>query len=127
MGAELRNIPKPPGGPTVVVVDEDLGIVCRFGKILAKAGYQVIPASNSRQAASLIEKLSITPELVIANPGLLKIKGVSCKTPNDESAELKALDNRKRPNTGLFWRRHAGACENATTRRGIWNLKMQAK
>ena len=66
--ADLGNIPDPLLGPTVMVVDEDLGLICRLGKILGEAGYQVIPALNSRQAASLMERLRITPDLVIANP-----------------------------------------------------------
>jgi len=96
LGAELLNTPEPLGGPTVMVVDEDLGLICRLGKILAEAGYQVVPALNSRQAASLIEKLCITPDLVISNPSLLNIKSV---TRHNVSAELKVFDNR-RPDTG---------------------------
>lgn len=96
------NIPAPFVGPTIMVVDEDLGLICRLGKILAEAGYQVVPAFNSRQAASLIEKLHITPDLVIANLSLIKIKGMNYKKRHDVSAELGVSDSRRRSETGRF-------------------------
>ena len=76
MREDVRNIPK----PTVVVIDKDLSTVRWFGKILGEAGYQVIPALNIRQATSLLDKLQVTPDLVIANPSLLKIIGLTCLT-----------------------------------------------
>jgi DNA-binding NtrC family response regulator len=98
----LFNIPEPLVGPTIMVVDEDLGLICRLGKILGEAGYQVVPALNSRQAASLIEKLRITPDLVIANLSLMKITGMNYKKRHDVSAELGVLDSRRRSETGRF-------------------------
>jgi len=101
--ADLGNIPDPLVGPTVMVVDEDLGLICRLGKILAEAGYQVIPALNSRQAASLMERLRITPDLVIVNPSLMKVNSMSWKARHDVSAELRTFGNRRRPGTGRFY------------------------
>jgi len=65
-----RSIPEPLSRPIVLIVDDDLGFVCWLGDILAEAGYQALPASDSRQAAALVKNLHLQVDVVVVNPGL---------------------------------------------------------
>src|SRR3989442_1016104 len=48
-GGVLRDVPEPLRRSIVLIVDDDLGFVCWLGDILAEAGYQSVPASDSRE------------------------------------------------------------------------------
>ena len=65
-----RNVPEPLRRSIVLIVDDDLGFVCWLGDILAEAGYQSVPASDSREATALIQDLHLQVDVVIVNPGL---------------------------------------------------------
>src|SRR5258708_6666649 len=62
--------PEPLGGPTILIVDDDLGFVCWLGEIVTEAGYQAVPALDSLQAAALVNELNLQIDLVVMNPGL---------------------------------------------------------
>ena len=42
-----------PRKPTALIVDDDLGLIFWFGELFAKAGWNIVPALNCRQAVAL--------------------------------------------------------------------------
>ena len=58
----------------VLIVDDDLGLVCWLGDILNEAGARSVPALSCGEAAVLIERLAIEPDLIILN---FSLKGAS--------------------------------------------------
>lgn len=59
-----------PAGPTVLVVDEDVGFIWWLAELLAEDGYRSIPALGCRQALSLIKSSDGAVELALVNPRL---------------------------------------------------------
>ena len=57
---------EPPRGPTILIVDEDVGFVWWLGELFSEFGYRSIPALSCRQALSLVglegNNLLIIPE-----------------------------------------------------------------
>lgn len=62
------------GGPTALIVDDDVGFVCWIGERFQEAGYQPVPALNVRQAASLIKELDLKIAVAVVNPGLRGVR-----------------------------------------------------
>jgi len=71
---EVYNVREPGVRPVVLIVDHDLGFVCWLGELLAQAGYQAVPALNSRDAVRLATDLHLPIDVAIVDPGL---RGVS--------------------------------------------------
>lgn len=58
---------------TVLIVHEDLGFVCWMGELLTRAGYQTLPALNSRDAVRLSTEFSLPIDVAIIDPALQNI------------------------------------------------------
>ena len=54
----------------VLIVDDDLGLVCWLGDILNETGSRSIPALSCGEATVLIKRLGIEPDLIILNSSL---------------------------------------------------------
>ena len=61
-----KRLPK----ANILVIDDDLGFVFFFGRLLAQAGYQPWPAQHFREAAHLIRKRRIKVHLVVGSERL---------------------------------------------------------
>ena len=70
----MGKVSKLLGGPTALLVDDDLGFVYWIGERFHEAGYQPVPALNVRQAVSLIKKLDLKIAVVVVNPGLRGVR-----------------------------------------------------
>lgn len=56
--------------PTALIVDDDVGLIFWLGEIFARAGWNLVPALNCRQAVSLAVMWDSYIDLVIVNPAL---------------------------------------------------------
>lgn len=65
---------KPPGPPTVLIVDEDVGFISWLGEIFSEAGYRALPALSCHQAVSLIKKLKLDVDVIAVNQ---RLRGIS--------------------------------------------------
>ena len=65
---------EPPRGPTILIVDEDVGFVWWLGELFSEFGYRSIPALSARQALSLARKNITDVHLLVIDPSL---RGVS--------------------------------------------------
>src|ERR1700736_1607825 len=54
----------------VLIVDDDLGLVCWLGDILSEAGARSVPALSCGEVTVLIKRLGIEPDLIILNSSL---------------------------------------------------------
>jgi hypothetical protein len=70
----MRKVSQLAGGPTALIVDDDLGFVYWIGERFHEAGYQPVPALNVRQAVSLINELDLKISVVVVNAGLRSIR-----------------------------------------------------
>ena len=70
----MGKVSKLSGGPTALIVDDDLGFVYWIGQRFHEAGYQPVPALNVRQAVSLINELDLKISVVVVNAGLRSIR-----------------------------------------------------
>lgn len=59
--------------PTALIVEDDVGLLFWFGEIFARAGWNVVPAVNCRQAVSLAVMWDSYIDLVVVNPALTGI------------------------------------------------------
>lgn len=59
-----------PAGPTVLVVDEDVGFIWWLAELLAEVGYRSIPALGCRQALALMKGTGSAVEIALINPRL---------------------------------------------------------
>lgn len=57
---------------TVLIVDDNIGFICWLGQLLAKAGYQSVPATDCGQAVARLEKLRRNVHAAIVNRTLSK-------------------------------------------------------
>jgi hypothetical protein len=55
---------------TALIVDDDVGLIFWFGEIFAKAGWNIVPALNCRQAVSLAVMWDSHVDLIVVNPAL---------------------------------------------------------
>ena len=55
---------------TVLIVDCDLGFVFWLGKLLDRNGYFALPAKTAADAALLVMRLDLEPELLVVNTSL---------------------------------------------------------
>ena len=60
--------------PTALIVDDDVGFIFWLGDIFGRAGWNLVPALNCRQAVSLAVLWDSYIDLVVVNPA---ISGVS--------------------------------------------------
>ena len=65
---------EPPGAPTILIADEDVGLVWWLGELLSELGYRSLPALSSADALSLLDKTGRQVDLLIVSPYL---KGIS--------------------------------------------------
>jgi hypothetical protein len=56
-----------------LIVDDDVGLIFWFGEIFAKAGWNIVPALNCRQAVSLAVMWDSHIDLIVVNPALKSI------------------------------------------------------
>jgi hypothetical protein len=56
--------------PTALIVDDDVGFIFWLGEIFGKAGWNLVPALNCRQAVSLAVMWEMYIDLVVVNPAL---------------------------------------------------------
>ena len=61
---------EPPGAPTVLIADEDVGFLWWLGELFNELGLRSLPALSSRQALSLIRKSGRQVDLLLINPRL---------------------------------------------------------
>jgi hypothetical protein len=59
-----------PRKPAALIVDDDVGLIFWLGEIFGKAGWNVVPALNCRQAVSLAVMWESHIDLIVANPAL---------------------------------------------------------
>lgn len=62
-----------PPAPAIWIVDDDLGFVWWLGEIFTQAGCRALPALSCAEAAALMKKLGIEPDLIVLNldlPGI---------------------------------------------------------
>jgi ActR/RegA family two-component response regulator len=57
-------------GPTVLIVDDDLGFVWWLGELFHEAGYRPVPALSARQAISLVKEVNLKVAVAVVNPEL---------------------------------------------------------
>jgi len=53
-----------------LIVDDDVGLIFWFGELFAKAGWNIVPALNCRQAVSLAVMWDSHIDLIVVNPTL---------------------------------------------------------
>jgi hypothetical protein len=63
-----------PHKPTALIVDDDLGLTFWLVELFAKAGWNIVPALNCRQAVALAVMWDSYIDLVVVNPAL---KGIA--------------------------------------------------
>jgi DNA-binding response OmpR family regulator len=96
--------------PIALIVDDDLGLIFWLGEILGKAGWNVVPALNCRQAVSLATMWDSYVDLVVVNPALSGVSEmvetlsrvqrpmvVVIRDPNAEPGIIKADATIERP------------------------------
>ena len=59
-----------PRKPIALIVDSDVGLIFWFGEIFARAGWNIVPALNCRQAVSLAVMWDSHIDLIVVNPAL---------------------------------------------------------
>jgi hypothetical protein len=59
-----------PGGPTVLVADEDVGFIWWLAELFAEFGYRSIPALGCRQALSLFRRSDSEIHIALIDPRL---------------------------------------------------------
>ena len=59
-----------PRKPTALIIDDDVGLIFWFGDILGKAGWNIVPALNCRQAVALAVMWDSRIDLIVVNPAL---------------------------------------------------------
>lgn len=74
--AERVKVSKPSGGPTALIVDDDLGFVCWLSERFNEAGYRAIPAVSARQAGYIVHQLSLQITTIVVNPALRGVRGL---------------------------------------------------
>ena len=58
------------GVRTIVLIDEDPGVLFWLGRILNEAGFNPLPARSCRHAARLLRQCKAAVDMVILNPAL---------------------------------------------------------
>ncbi|HLG96287.1 MAG TPA: hypothetical protein VKX49_08245 [Bryobacteraceae bacterium] len=61
---------EPPGAPTILIAEEDVGFLWWLGELFNELGYRSLPALSTAQALSLLEKSGRRADLLILNPDL---------------------------------------------------------
>ena len=56
--------------PAALIVDEDVGLIFWFGEIFGKAGWNIVPALNCRQAVSLAVMWDSHIDLIVVSAAL---------------------------------------------------------
>ena len=59
-----------PRKPIALIVYSDVGLIFWFGEIFARAGWNIVPALNCRQAVSLAVMWDSHIDLIVVNPAL---------------------------------------------------------
>jgi CheY-like chemotaxis protein len=80
--------PKRLSNANVLVIDDDLGFLMYFGRLLSDAGYQPWPAHDLQEAIELVRKLKIKVDLVIARQGQITAPGLGSMTAGEGRPKL---------------------------------------
>lgn len=88
---EHGKVSKPSTGPTVLIVDDDLGLIWWLGDMFHEAGYRPVPALSARQALSFVEELNLKVAVVVVNPELLGVRRM-----------IKTLNHSDRNHVGII-------------------------
>jgi DNA-binding NtrC family response regulator len=78
-------VTRPPGAPTILIADEDMGFLWWLGELFNELGYRSLPALSCEQALSLLNQSARQVDLLLVSP---RLKGAS---------ELVATLSRARP------------------------------
>lgn len=60
----------PPGAPTILIADEDVGFVWWLGELFTELGYHSLPALNCKEAISVVKKGGRKVDLLLIDPRL---------------------------------------------------------
>ena len=75
----------PQGGPTVLIVDEDIGFLWWLGEIFREIGFRCFPALNADDAVGIARAPSVQVTLLVLNPRIpaarVVIDAFAQKTP----------------------------------------------
>jgi DNA-binding response OmpR family regulator len=84
------------GGPTVLILDQDLGFVFWLGEIFHEAGCRVVPALDSEHAISITETFTLTIDVAVMNPTLPGVAAVlSALARRGRAAKVVAIRDEK--------------------------------
>ncbi len=61
---------EPPGAPTILIADEDMGFLWWLGELFNELGYRSLPALSCSQALALLRKSGRQVDLLLINPRL---------------------------------------------------------
>jgi DNA-binding NtrC family response regulator len=67
-------VTQPPGAPTILIADEDMGFLWWLGELFNELGYRSLPALSCEQALSLLNQSPRRVDLLLINP---RLKGAS--------------------------------------------------
>jgi CheY-like chemotaxis protein len=60
----------PPGAPTILIADEDVGFVWWLGELFTELGYHSLPALNCKEALSVVKQAGREVDLLLIDPRL---------------------------------------------------------
>ncbi len=61
---------EPPGAPTILIADEDVGFLWWLGDLFHELGYRSLPALSCSEALALVRTSGRQVDLLLINPGL---------------------------------------------------------
>ena len=67
---------QPPGAPTILIADEDMGFLWWLGELFNELGYRSLPALSCEQALSLLNQSARRVDLLLINPRLNGASGL---------------------------------------------------
>jgi DNA-binding NtrC family response regulator len=78
-------------GPTVLIVDDDLGFVWWLGEMFNEAGFRPVPALSARQAISFVEDANLKVVVAVVNPELRGVRKLIKTLRQTESRLVKII------------------------------------
>lgn len=86
---------KSPPQPTVLIVDQDVGLLFWLNEIFTQAGCRTVPALDCGQAVSLVRKLLVQLAMVVVNPELMGIDRMiqTLRRSNGQFRVVTIVDN----------------------------------
>lgn len=93
LGGRPPNIPRPPGGYTVLVVDDEEAVRQLASRMLIHTGYRALQASHGREALSTIEQ----------NPSAIHLVLTDVKMPGMNGRDLGRLVSARWPDKPVLY------------------------